>query len=80
MKKWTIVLAVLIAALVLVACEPETIEVTKIVEVEKEIVVTEIVEIEGKETVVEVTKIVVEKEEVIVEISPRSKAPRSAGW
>ncbi len=70
MKKWTIVLAVLIAALVLVACEPETIEVTKIVEVEKEVVVTEIVEVEGKETVVEVTKIVVEKEEVIVEVTP----------
>jgi ABC-type transport system substrate-binding protein len=71
MKKWSIIAAiVMVALLVLVACEPEEVikEVIKEVivtqVVEKEVVVTEIVEIEGEQ--VEVTRIV--KEEVIVEV------------
>ena len=68
MRKWSMVAAiVMVALLVLVACEPEEIikEVVVTQVVEKEVVVTEIVEIEGEQ--VEVTRVV--KEEVIVEVT-----------
>ena len=68
MKKWYLVLSIImVASLVLVACEPEVVEKEVIVTqiVEKEVVVTEIVEVEGEQ--VEVTKIVTE--EVIVEVT-----------
>jgi len=81
MKKWFIFIAILVAALALVACEPEVVEVTKLVEVEKEVVVTQVVEVEGEEKIVEVTKIVVETEEVIVEVTPEPEVegPRVGG-
>jgi peptide/nickel transport system substrate-binding protein len=67
-KKWSLVLAVLaIGAVSLSACQPETIEVTRVVKEEVEVVVTEIVEIAGEQ--VEVTKVVKEEVEVIVEVT-----------
>ncbi len=70
MKKWFILIAILLASLALVACEPEVKEVIVTQVVEKEVVVTEIVEVGGQQTVVEVTKIV----EQIVEVTPVPKA------
>lgn len=54
-------------ALVLVACQPETVEVTRVItETEQvEVVVTEVVEVAGEQ--VEVTRVVVEEVEVVVE-------------
>jgi peptide/nickel transport system substrate-binding protein len=70
MKKWYILVAVLLAGLALVACEPQVVtqEVVVTQVVEKEVVVTEVVEVAGTPQVVEVTKIV--PVEVTVEPTP----------
>ncbi|MFN2192855.1 MAG: ABC transporter substrate-binding protein, partial [Candidatus Promineifilaceae bacterium] len=72
MKKIIIAITLLAALLVLVACAPQTVEVTRVVTEEKEVevtrVVTETVVEEGQE--VEVTRVVTETvvEEVVVEV------------
>lgn len=63
-KTGLILAAILIVAVLLVACQPETVEVVKEVPVEVTRVVTETVEVEGES--VEVTRVVVE--EVITEV------------
>jgi len=63
-KSGLILAAILIVAVLLVACQPETVEVVKEVPVEVTRVVTETVEVEGES--VEVTRVVVE--EVITEV------------
>lgn len=63
-KSGLIMAAILIVAVLLVACQPETVEVVKEVPVEVTRVVTETVEVEGES--VEVTRVVVE--EVITEV------------
>jgi peptide/nickel transport system substrate-binding protein len=70
MKKWYILMAVLLAGLALVACEPEVVtqEVVVTQVVEKQVVVTEVVQVQGTPQVVEVTKIV--PVEVTVEPTP----------
>ena len=62
------VVVFMVASLTLAACtppEPEIVEVTRVVEREKEVVVTQIVEVEGEEVIVEVTKVVKEEVEVM---------------
>jgi oligopeptide transport system substrate-binding protein len=63
-KTGLILAAILVIAVLLVACQPETVEVVKEVPVEVTRVVTETVEVEGES--VEVTRVVVE--EVITEV------------
>jgi oligopeptide transport system substrate-binding protein len=76
-KKWSLILAIIaVAGLVLAACEPEVVEVTRVVEKEKVIVETQVVVEEGEEKVVEVTKVV--KEEVVVTATPEPAPPEAA--
>jgi oligopeptide transport system substrate-binding protein len=76
-KKWSLILAmVLVASLVLGACEPEVVEVTRIVEQEKIIVETQVIIEEGEEKIVEVTKIIME--EVVVTATPEPAEPAPA--
>lgn len=63
-KSGLIMAAILLVAVLLVACQPETVEVVKEVPVEVTRVVTETVEVEGE--AVEVTRVVVE--EVVTEV------------
>jgi ABC-type transport system substrate-binding protein len=83
MKKWYILVAVLIAGLALVACEPEVVEKEVVVTqvVEKEVVVTEIVEVAGTPEVVEKEVVVttVVEVEVPVEAEPEPEGPRVGG-
>lgn len=74
MRKWLIVITVLVAALALVACEPEVIEKEVVVTqvVEKEVVVTEIVEVAG-------TPEVIEKEVVVTQVVEVTPAPEAEG-
>jgi peptide/nickel transport system substrate-binding protein len=67
-KRWALIaIIVMIAAVALAACQPETVE--KIVEVTR--VVTEEVEVQGE--TVEVTRVVVEEVEVPVEVTPEEE-------
>jgi oligopeptide transport system substrate-binding protein len=76
-KKWSLILAIItVAGLVLAACEPEVVEVTRVVEKEKVVVETQVVVEEGEEKVVEVTKVV--KEEVVVTATPEPAPPEPA--
>ncbi len=63
-----LMLLVMVGLVALSACEPETVEVTRVVEKEKEVEVTREVEVEKEvEKEVEVTRVVVEEKEVSVE-------------
>jgi peptide/nickel transport system substrate-binding protein len=80
---------IMLASMVLVACEPETVEVTRVVTEEKVVVETRVEIVEGEEKIVEVTKIEqvevvvtatpepepVEEEEMLPAISPEFKNP-----
>jgi oligopeptide transport system substrate-binding protein len=76
-KKWSLILAIItVAGLVLAACQPEVVEVTRIVEQEKVVVETQVVVEQGQEKIVEVTKVI--KEEVVVTATPEPAPPEPA--
>ncbi len=78
MKRIAVVAFLVLAGLVLAACEPEVVEKQVVVTqlVEKEVVVTEVVQVEGKP--VEVTRVVTEQ--VVVEVTPTPPPVPQGGW